>query len=199
MKKLKEIATITLGYSFRRKIESSSVGNLSIIHMKDISKNALSYKGLYKFETTKRIKKDFFVSAGDILFSAKGTSNNAIYIEKKLASTVSAAHFYIIRVKDRTLLLPEYLAWYINQKPAQDYIQKYSSGTVMNYINRKNLENLEISIPDIATQKKVIALYKLNLHEQEMVLHIQALKNTVINQTLLNKVNKSNKEDFNER
>lgn len=199
MQTLKELTTITLGYSFRRRIESSSNGNLNIILMKDMSKNILNYKGLYKIESDKIIKKYFFISKNDILFSAKGANNNAVYIENNLTSTIASAHFYILRIKDKSLLLPEYLAWYINQKPAQSYIQKYSRGTVINYINRHNFENLEVAFPNIATQKKIVELYKLSLHENKLVLQIQELKNTVIAQTLLNQVIKSNKEDSNER
>ena len=197
MRTLKELTSITLGYSFRRRIESTSDGNLCIILMKDINKNILNYKGFYKIETDKKIKEDFYISKGDILFSAKGSHNNAVYIERDLTETVASAHFYILRIKANTLL-PEYLAWYINQKPAQSYIQKYSRGTAINYINRQNLENLEVAVPDLETQKKITALYNLSVRETELISQIHDFKNKVTNQVLINKVFESNKEDSHE-
>lgn len=104
-----------------------------------------------------------------------------------LKNTTTNTHFFIIRVKSDKIL-PEYLAWYINQKPAQTYFLKHSPGTVIPVITSKNLGNLDVSIPTLYIQKKIIEIHKLSIREAYLTKKILYKKKRLIETLLLKKV-----------
>ena len=195
--KIRNIVDIQIGYQFRRKVEHYPGGTHRVVQIKDFDDdNRLNTSALFRVIPERNVDR-YLVNKGHVLFLSRGRRNFAFAIISDLEMTIAAGYFFILRKKsDR--ILPEYLAWFINQKPAQSYIQKYSRGTVINYINRQNLENLEVAVPDLETQKKITALYNLNVRENDIITQIQDLKNVVTNQLLINKVFESNKEDSNE-
>jgi restriction endonuclease S subunit len=185
--KLKEISNIVPGHQFRTKIFPEDKGNYSVILMRNINNdNTINYKDLLKTNIEK-IKPEQNISKNDILFRAKGNNNYASYIDKELENTTTNTHFFIIRNHSEKIL-PEYLAWYINQKPAQIYFLKHSPGTVIPIVTNKNLGNLNITIPDISIQKKIIQIHKLSVKEQNLSKQIIYKKKRLVEALLIKKI-----------
>jgi hypothetical protein len=65
---------------------------------------------------------------------------------------------------------PEYLAWAINQPPAQRHFDVAARGTNIRMIPRSSLDDLELDVPDIATQRKIVAVDALAERERELSL-----------------------------
>jgi len=70
--------------------------------------------------------------------------------------TVISPHFLLLRVKRNAKLLPEFLAWQINQGPAQRYLNTSAEGTVQRSIRKGVLEDLPLVVPDLDTQQLVM-------------------------------------------
>ena len=47
-------------------------------------------------------------------------------------------------------VLPEYLAWFINQPPAQAYLTQQSRGTLVKLMPKSLFEKLEVPVPPLA-------------------------------------------------
>jgi hypothetical protein len=107
----------------------------------------------------------YSVHNGDVLFQARGVSHFAYCIEDDLKDTLAAGSFYIIRIKNKGLL-PQYLAWWLNQTPVQVYFRSQASGTAMSFISKITLSRLEIKIPPLSVQKKVVKTVTLAEHER---------------------------------
>lgn len=62
-----------------------------------------------------------------------------------------------------------YIAWAINQAPAQRQFQEEAQGTNLRMVSRSTLEKLQIPIPDHATQKKILKVDALAERERQIL------------------------------
>ena len=167
--KLNKIAKIQSGYISRSRIVPNEDGKCLLIQAKDVDVDHLSYRtdALVRF-TPKLSGKDWFLKPGDILFMARGSRNFSVLIDKLPDSVLAAASFFIVRVSNDKIL-PEFLYWYLNQTPVENYLKRFSGrGVHMPVVRRTVLESIDIPLPPINTQKQVSEINKLLQKEQEL-------------------------------
>ncbi len=187
IKKLQDICKIQLGYQFRTRFEHDPDGNYFVVQMKDIEDCSLNTTELLKVNIN-NIKNDYIINKNTILFMPRGFNNDAILIKNPLEHTIASSQFYILNVIDSTLL-PEYLTWYINQKPAQKYFVSNRAGTSILVINIAQLKELEVKIPDIQTQENIVRVSELAYREKQIYQQIMEKRQTLISEKLLKKIN----------
>lgn len=166
---IKDLANITPGYPFRGKITESTDSDILAVQMKDVSiQEGIDWQISIRTEL-KGKKKPQWLTAGDILFVARGTNNTAIYVDASANNykSVAAPQFFIIKCNTEKVL-PQYLAWYINQPTCQRYFQSSSEGTLHKSIRRSVLEDCPIAIPSLEQQQHIIHL--ANTLDQEKIL-----------------------------
>jgi len=179
--KLKDIAQIKAGYPFRGKIPEVESGSVRVIQMRDISESGdLNWKSIISTEVTTP-HANYCLTEGDIVFSARGSKNTAAYVGNVNQEVMCSPHFYLIRQSDTKGLLPEFLAWQLNQQPAQKYLKQSAEGSVQASIRRGVLEDLLISIPDIKTQQTIIALAEKAKQEKQLMLVLIANREQQMN------------------
>jgi hypothetical protein len=166
--KIKDIADIQMGYQFRGKVEPDPKGTHKVMQIRDFDEfQNLKVEGMYMV-TPKGDAARYTVSKGDVLFLSRGHRNYAIHIMDHLGNTIAASYFFILRTKTNKIL-PGYLAWYINQIPAQEYLHNTARrGTHMPLVPLSAFVDLAIDVPDIKTQSTIVELSKLM--EQERIL-----------------------------
>lgn len=168
--KLIGIANIRTGYQSRSRIIPVTTGSHHLLQSGDLKEqiSVTDLDSLTKFNP-KLSKNDWELKSDDILMMARGTRNVATLLTNLPEHTVAAASFFIVRIKEN-LVLPEYLVWYLNQKPVQEYLLRESgSGVHMRVIRRQVLEQTEIPIPPIDTQRH-IALVIAAMKEEQVLL-----------------------------
>ncbi len=99
---------------------------------------------------------------------------------------IAASSVYILRPKSDNVLA-EYLAIFLNSQSGQKQISEKSTGAVINTILRKDLENIEVTLPDMETQKKIIELYQTNNKLRKALMKKIKLV-TSINEVAINKL-----------
>lgn len=174
------------GYSFREKIEHNPEGNVGILQMKDISNDYLNfdYQNIDKVSDFS-FKDKFFLNKGDLLFVSKGVNNYAIAIEKIDFPIVASATFFIIRVNEK-IIIPEYLAWYMNQKKAQNYFSEKKAGTYVPNLNKQNILELPLTVPPLKIQKKIAQTATLLNRELGILEKLKTNRKELIQTQLLN-------------
>jgi len=170
--KLKHVASISAGYPFRGKIKESSRSGIVAVQMKDVSP-VTGVNWATCIETTLEGKRQpDFLSNGDILFASRGSHNYAALVggkpEQEGALAVASPHFYQVRCESE-LILPEYLAWFLNQKPCQRYFEQNSEGTLTKSIRRNVLEDAVIAVPSLDKQQMIIGLSETLAEERKLV------------------------------
>lgn len=171
--KIKDIADIQLGYQFRKKIEPARDGTHQVIQIRDFDENQnLNQEDLCRV-TIDQLSEKYLVHKNDILFLARGHRNYAIHVMDSMEGTIAASHFFILKIKTNNVI-PEYLAWFINQTPAQEYLHNLARrGSHMPIIPKSVFENLKVHIPDIETQKRIVKLNTLIDKERTLLYNLR--------------------------
>jgi restriction endonuclease S subunit len=80
---------------------------------------------------------------------------------------------------------PTYLAWFINQKPAQEYLEEHSKGTNVRIITKEALGGLVVTVPPLAVQQKIAGVYRLSQRDMKLFAEIQAKRIQLVETALL--------------
>lgn len=196
-KKIKDIAEIQIGYQFRARLEPTPNGNYSVIQIKDFDDSQnLQTSDIYKVNLKSDAER-YIINKGDILFLARGQRNYAIPIKDELKSTIAASYFFILRLINKDVL-PEYLAWYIKQAPAQEYLHNTARrGTHMPVVPKSSFENMLLDVPPLEVQAKIVKLASLLEKECQLQNKLQEKRNLLVNAVCLKAIknNTTNKQE----
>jgi len=170
------IAEVKAGYPFRGQIKPIPSAGVGVIQMKNVDETlGVDWANLVSTDLQGRRAPDW-LEPGDILFAARGNRNTALALESVPGQVVASPHFYQIHVHDQARLLPAFLAWQINQAPAQQYFGRSAEGSMILSIRRGILESLPIAIPPLARQQAIVELDRRV--RQERVLLRQKMNNS---------------------
>ena len=176
---LRIIADIQVGYQAKARIKERARGTHRLIQSKDFdSFHRLRSENLTAF-FPERKPEIYSVRKGDILFQARGVVHFAYCIEDDLKDTLTAGSFYILRTKNEDLL-PQYLAWWLNQAKAQAWFQSQARGAGISFISKSTLSRLQVRIPPISVQKKVIMIITLARHEQFLLNRLASTRSRLV-------------------
>lgn len=140
--------------------------------MKDVSlTEGIRWSGCLETELTGKRKPDY-LTTGDILVAARGSHNYAVQVDQLLVSTgaqaVAAPHFFVVSLKKKDIL-PEFMAWLLNQAPAQRYFEQNAEGTLTKSIRRSVLEDAPVIVPPLAKQRAIISMAATLREEQKLI------------------------------
>jgi restriction endonuclease S subunit len=123
----------------------------------------------------------------DILFAAKGAKNFAAVYRQEAGEAVASSSLFVIRIHKTMLsvVLPEFLQWYLNSIDGQNFIKFHVKGTAIQSIPISVLGDMEFTIPRIEQQEKIIKVQALRLREKYLLTEIERLKDQFIQRQLL--------------
>ncbi len=157
---LSELVHIQPGYLSRGRVRSVPDGTHRLLQARDFSADGgVSLENSVWFHP-ERNPELYQVLRGDVLVVARGQEHRAYCIDTDLPNTLVSATFYILR-PDSSLILPGYLAWWLNQPRVQAQINAASRGTGISYISRQALENLSVQVPTPTVQHKIVQILEL--------------------------------------
>ena len=189
IEKLQNIALIRSGYHFKESIENDLQGAIQFIQLKDIDEyNKIDFRNLLRNKLD-NVKPNQYIQQGDILFKNRGKNFTAAFIDVLVNNTIATSHFFIIKVENKNVI-PEYLAFVLNDEPIQKLLKIGTGGTSIQTLNKKFLENIEITIPSIDIQNKIIKLNNLVEQEQKLLKRKIVLRKLLIDLQLRNVINK---------
>jgi restriction endonuclease S subunit len=156
-KKLNEIANIKAGHPFRGKITEDKNGDVYAIQIKDLNNDGVvQWEQLIQTNLSSK-KSPTLLQKGDVIFAARGSRNTAGYIDEVTKPTVCAPHYYVIQITADDVL-PEFIAWQLNQENAQRYFKGLAEGSSQVSIRKTLLEEAPIVIPPMETQRAIAGL-----------------------------------------
>ena len=186
MNSLENIATIRSGYLFRERIKPDPSGQYLVVQVGDITTDARFANGPLARVSLPDVKPSQILENGDVLFISRGLRKQAVAITGNIENTIATSQFFVIRPHSE--VSSEYLAWYINQRPAQRYIEEHSTGTSASMINLVAMKSLPVETPPIEVQARVTKIHQLSLREKELMEEIQNRRRALIEMTLLKSI-----------
>lgn len=184
-KKLKEITSVQMGYSFRSRLEASEDGGVAVIQMKDLlDDNTVGCDGLVRINMD-AMKEHHLAQRGDLVFRSRGHVTTAAILLDNPGKAVVAAPLLRIRVARPDRVLPEYLNWYISQRDAQIFLTSRAKGTVQKMISKQAIEDLEVVLPSLEKQKNIVELATLSAREQTLLQQLSDKREQYISTILM--------------
>jgi len=175
--KLKDIAMVSSGVTFRSRIEASKDGDVRVIQMKDLGDDNFVHLGESICIDYVKPKPNQLTRRGDIIFRSRGQTYTAAIVNEDVENTIVAAPLFRVR-PDIKKIVPEFLLWWINQPSSQSYFASRSKGTMVKMISKQSLEDLEVNRLSLEQQKKVVEFFGLSMREQKILEDIKNRKAT---------------------
>src|SRR5690349_3395380 len=118
---LGKVARITAGYPFRGAVRPVPGADAAVVQIKNVdAQTGIDWSAVVKTKLEGRRQPDW-LKPGDILFSARGHRNVAVCVDRSSPKAVCSPHFFLIRVRNEKDVLPEFVAWQMNQPHSQRY------------------------------------------------------------------------------
>lgn len=183
---LKHIASIQTGVFAK----TSPDGEIIYLQAKHFDEAGQISTELHPDLMANTISEKHMLQQRDVLFAAKGTKNFAAVYNLEVPAVASTS-FFVIRLHEefQHRILPEFLAWLINHPVAQAYLKGQAMGSSIASISKGVLEELEISLPAVETQKLVLNILKLRHKEIELRQQIEMLRDKQIQQQIIQVIN----------
>ncbi|CAN5358312.1 hypothetical protein BH11BAC1_BH11BAC1_03940 [soil metagenome] len=152
---LKNIASLQFGIYYKPE------RNGDLLYLQNTNFNSDRPKAFLSKDT---ISPSHLLQDGDILIIAKGSRNTASVYSKSTGDAVASSLFFIIRLENKQVL-PEFLAYYLNDSKTQSMLKKLSGATTVPTLSKKDLMEISIPIPSLHQQKQIVSM--MNQWEQE--------------------------------
>lgn len=158
-------------------------GTVPFIQAKDFTEGCFTPTNLYKVKESEVLGRGV-LSPGEILLAGKGKTFSSLW-QGEIPDAVASSTFFIIQ-PDTSRVLPEYLLWFLNSPMALKQLQAETKTTTVTHIRKSSVEELEISLPDLARQKKILQVVKLINEEKKLSDEIISGKEKILNYLLEN-------------
>lgn len=170
--RLRDVCDVQMGFTARGRLTGASRGGVPAIQMRDVPPAGTVDSASLTRRQPGRVPERFLVGSGDVLFRSRSDLNTALAIGQRLDEpAVAMLPLYILR-PNRRVILPEFLAWTINQPRSQRHFDRFARGTNMRMIPRSVLTELQIALPGTDVQRRVVALDDLARRERTLSVHV---------------------------
>ena len=182
--RLRELSDIHSGYTARGRLEPLPEGGVPALQLRDVGTEGATPGPDFQRYDLGKLPDRYFVRGGEVVFRSRGEPNAAAAIRDPLPEPAVVIVPLVIVRPDRARVLPEYLAWAINQPDAQRRLGAEAQGTSLRMIPMAVLENLEIAVPDLPTQKRIVELNALARQEGKLLRQLAARREELVSAIL---------------
>ena len=174
--RLKDVSTIRTGLVTARKKATavdSEIISYGVVTLKSFNPNgSLIVSNLDTFVSKEKIKETYLTQTNDVLIRLR-EPNIAVNINENNSGLVIPSFVASLRV-DETKVDSRFLTYYLNSTTAKRALNSSITGTAINMIKTKELEDLEIKLPPLQDQKKIVEFLDLGVKEINL---LEELKN----------------------
>jgi len=187
---LSRVCTIQIGFTSRRRLDPAEHGNVLALQLRDVAPNGTS-----DFSNLTRIHLDpvpekYLVQTGDVVFRSRGERTTAAVLDASFPAPALAVLPLMILRPNPQVLSGAYLAWFINQEPAQRHFEESAQGTSLRMVSRSSLENLKIALPSLGTQQRILQIDALAERELELAHLLTFKRHELIRRLLVERAGK---------
>jgi restriction endonuclease S subunit len=189
--KLKNIATVKTGLVLSRKkanhyddeVTYQQLTLKSFDNSTFTSQNSLEY-----FSANSEINSKYLTQVGDIVVRLRAP-NIAICIDEKSQNLIISSLMCVIRpiVKSDKNINNRFLAHYLNSKYSQKIFNIAVKGTTIPMIKTNDIADLEIILPQLSKQNKLVEIMDL-AHKEQNLLNELLQKKQIFTKNILNTI-----------
>ena len=173
-KKLSEISDITGGITKGRDLKQAETIYLPYLRVANVQNGFLDLTEIKEIELKVDEKEKYLLKKGDVLYTEGGDRDKlgrGTVWNEEIPDCVHQNHVFRARV-DTSIAIPEYVAYWSMGSYARTYFFRKGKQTVnLASINKTVLSNLELPIPDLGTQEKILAEIESRLSVCDSIEH----------------------------
>lgn len=155
---LSACADVKAGYPFRGAIDEVPDGGIGVVQMKDVDPaGAVRWNSVIKTDLAGRKNPDL-LEQGDLLFVSRGNRFYAVCLDAPPLPAICSPHFFHLKIKPSASVVPQFLAWQLNQPPLQRKLQAAAEGSSQLSIRRPELEAMPICVPSLDDQRGILRI-----------------------------------------
>ena len=133
-----------------------------------------------------KINEKYFVRKNDVLFQAKGSKIEVVYVDKEYENVLPATLYFILRANDR--INPKYLQWLLKTELLLLYFEKkYKTMSAVRAVNKTDIVELDIDLPDREEQDRKVEIITSYEKEKENTREYLKIKKKYIEEKILAK------------
>jgi hypothetical protein len=167
--KLRDAVKVAAGYPLRGSLEALPSGDVYLVQLKNMDLDSdVEWESVNCVSLPSR-RTPNWLTEEDVIFAARGTKTLAYPLSNVPEKTVCAPQFFVLSANGNVQLSPRFLAWQLNQKPAQDYLHRNATGDHIRNIRRGVLEDLTIAVPPIDKQMSIVAFWQAAQKERSLL------------------------------
>lgn len=185
-KNLSEVCDVLPGYAARGKLEVADVDGVHGVQLRDVTPFGEIERTTVSAYVLSGNLERYRLAQGDVVFRSRGDWTTAAAITQlPVDPLIAIMPVFILRPKVRNLD-PRYLAWAINEPAGQRSLDEKAQGSRLRMVAKSALETLEIALPDIQTQRRIVEFADLARRERDL-LEALASKRFSLNTALLSR------------
>jgi hypothetical protein len=176
MKRIADIADVRLGTSFRERILHDPSGKFLVIQGKDVGADgALALEGMARVKDVPGKGAPDTLSSGELVFQTRGVTYRAASVPSPTPPMVAAGSLFILR-PNPSHVLADYLVFFLNLPATQMLLRQSATGSTIPNLRRAAIEQVEVPLPSLADQHKLIALGQLVRQQTEIEARLHGLR-----------------------
>lgn len=187
MQPLGSIAEIRMGATLRGRDSTRPVpnGRFQLVRIGDISQDGRLLTNKFdRIGPKESVSDESLLRSGDVLFPNRGKRTTACTYRLEQGETLVGAQFFILR-PDKNRVLPEYLAWFLRCEEVARYFEGHRRGTYVKIIQRSALTDLEMPVPSLERQQRIVEAADLAVAERNLTSQLADLKWKLTNNELV--------------
>ena len=165
---LRDCAEVLPGFSIPGRLLHDSKGTHQVISTRHLGDGVpYVYEPQHELRIApRRDTAPYEVRRTDVVFMSRGTQNRAWVIDRTPQPTIASVSFYILRPREG--VDGGYLAWYLNQAPAQAAIAQLRTGAGTPLVQRDAFQSIQVVLPPLQVQREVARLGVLLAQERDL-------------------------------
>ena len=186
--RLTDVCKIHTGFTVRHRLEPVQETGVKAIQLRDVMSGGVVNPANLKAFDLSNVPEQCYATGGDVVFRSRGARNTASVIDESWNDSAVVISPLVLLRPNREVITPRYLAWVINQEPAQRHFDKFALGTNLRMINRSSLDVLTIDVPDLDRQHTIVEIDALAEREQKLLTLNLRKKRKLISAILLDQI-----------
>lgn len=164
------LAVVTSGFHYRTRVTCDTAGEWRVAQGREVRVGLVWDEAGMPRVTPGPAERRARLQPGDVLVPARGERPYALIVPDWPWPALASSSFYRVRVR-RDVVLPAYLAWYLNTPDALARLGAGMRGRKIKFLPRAALSALEVTLPPLARQAEIVAAAALT--DEESRLHAE--------------------------
>ncbi len=165
---ISEPCIVRAGYHLRGAVKADDDSQTLLFQLKDFGEDGQpNWERVTRITPDKRLEK-YSLQSKHVLVAARGSDHFAWAPGEDRPEVIVSSHFLIVSC-DTGIILPKYLAWYINLPATQANLKRMVQGTNIQMVSKQALDELSIEAPPIEVQESIATLADLATEEKRLM------------------------------